>query len=109
MTNSKDNSKTQLERMQSVQEVEQKVYALKLDKELAGQILLRTLELYVVNGQTFINKRIKLQVRGDIPREFIVNLFNDKTKRDWVRISAIQNTQNIGTNVDGTQSMTLKY
>lgn len=98
--------KTQLERMASIQEVEQKVYGLKLDNDISGKILLKILDIYVLTGKTFLNKRIKINIRGDMAREFIVNLYNDKTKLDWVKISPIQNTD---PNVNNKQSMTLKY
>ena len=90
-------AKTQMERMMSTKEVEEKIYALKLNYEVAGKVLLRMLENYILKGETYIDKKLKLNVRGDIPRQFVINLYNDTSRNDCVKIEALVNKEELHT------------
>ncbi len=82
--------KTQMERMGVVQEISCKINEHRLENEIASKILDKVLENYVLQGTKYINKEIKLSLRGDIERKFVINLFNDKYITDTVLIKAIQ-------------------
>ena len=80
--------KTKEERMKTYLEVETNIDKHNLEGELASKILMTMLDNYLTKGTTYINKELRLNLRGDIPRKYIVNLFNNKNKRDTVVIKS---------------------
>ena len=89
---SSSKTKTKMERMKTYADVESKIFLHRIQDEIGGQILLRMLNNYLLKGTTYIDKYIKLYLRGDRPRVIHVNLYNDKNKVDTVVISAQETT-----------------
>ena len=85
--------KTQLQRMIIVQEIESKLIDERIESELGSLVLMRILNKYLMTGQRFINKEVKLLIKGDQPRKFIINLYNDAHKRDQVLIRFINTNE----------------
>lgn len=81
-------AKTQMERMKIIQEIENKLYDNRLENELATKILNTMLNDYLINGTRYINKELSLDLRSDMPRKYIVNLYNDRRLMDQVYIKA---------------------
>ena len=80
--------KTQLERMVIVQEVENKLIEHRIEHEIASKVLKRIMDDYVINGTKYIGKELRLNLVQDIPRKFVINLFNQADLRDQVVIKA---------------------
>ena len=81
-------AKTQMERMKIIQEVENKLHDNRLENELATRILNTMMNDYLINGTRYINKELSLDLRSDMPRKYIVNLYNDRRLMDQVYIKA---------------------
>jgi len=81
--------KTRSERLQVVNETKMQCIAHNLESELGTRILFRALDKYHQDGTTYINKQIRLTLRGDMGRYYLVNLYNQKYKRDVVLIRAM--------------------
>ena len=86
--------KTKMERMKIYADVESKIFQHRLEGEIGGKILLRMLNNYLLKGTTYIDKYIKLDLRGDHPRMIHVNLYNDKDKVDNVVIQSANTNSN---------------
>jgi len=84
-------AKTALQRMEIMQEVENKLVDNQIEHETGSLVVRRILNIYVATGKTFINKEVKLLCRADIPRKFVINLFNDVQMRDQIVIKAEKN------------------
>jgi hypothetical protein len=87
----KEEKKTKMERMKIYAEVEEKIYEHRLESELASKILMSMMDNYLLKGTTYINKELTLDLRADIPRKYVVNLFNDKDLTDSVVIRSQKN------------------
>jgi hypothetical protein len=78
--------KSRTERLSTANEVKLVCIEHQLSDDIGTQVLYRMLDKYVDDGETYINKEIRLTKRYDRPRYFLVNLYNDETKKDTVVI-----------------------
>ena len=81
-------SKDRSERLSVSLETKMKCMEHNLTDNLATKILFSMLDTYVNEGTTYINKKLSLNLKGDINREYLINLYNDRSKRDVVLIRA---------------------
>lgn len=57
-----------------------------LEHELATKILFTMLDNYVEKGVIYLGKELKFRLRCDRPRKYVINLYNDVSKKDTVLI-----------------------
>ena len=58
-----------------------------LGSNLATKILFTMLDNYEQTGTTYLGKELKFTLFGDIPRKYVINLYNDVNKKDTVLIT----------------------
>lgn len=85
--------KTASERLISVNETKLKCIELDLTEDIGTKVLFRMLDNYHKDGTTYIGKELKLCNRYDAPRKYIVNLWNDRSKKDVVLIRALNESE----------------
>ncbi len=78
--------KSRAERLATANEVKLVCMEHQLSDDIGTQVLYRMLDKYVDDGETYVNKEIRLTKRYDRPRYFLVNLYNDEAKKDTVVI-----------------------
>jgi len=93
MTDSDKNSRTASQRLAIVNETKMKCIELDLTDDLATKLLFRMLDNYHRDGTTYIGKELRLKQRHSVPRKYVVNLYNDRNKRDVVLIRALDDTE----------------
>lgn len=68
-------------------ETHDKCEELKIENMPATKILYAMLNNYVNDGTTYVRKELRFFApRDTMPRKFVVNLYNDKSKEDHVLI-----------------------
>ena len=82
-------NRTPQSRLHIVNQTKMKCIELELTNDIATKILFSMLDNYHKDGTTY-NKELKLQQRHQIPRKYVVNLYNDKNIRDEVFIRALE-------------------
>lgn len=82
-------SRTASQRLVTVNETKMKCIEHDLTDDLATKILFRMLDNYHENGSVYENVELRLKGRYDRERKYVVNLYNDATKKDTVLIRAI--------------------
>lgn len=82
-------SKTPSERLKVVNETKMKCIEHDLTDDLATKILFKMLDRYHQDGTVYQNKELTLSGRYDMRRKYVVNLHNDRNKRDIVLIRAV--------------------
>ena len=80
--------RTATERFAIMNDVELKLIEHRIDHEIATQVLKRIMNDYIVHGTRYLHKELSLKLRADIPRKYIINLYNDKRMKDQIYISA---------------------
>lgn len=80
-------NKLQQRRLNTQLEAENMITHHQLDGELAIKILKSILDDYVLNGGERSHV-LTLRLKRDIPREIVVNLYNDLNKKDVIKIRA---------------------
>ncbi len=80
------NKKTASERLKSVNETKLKCIELNLTSDLATKILFTMLDQYHRDGTTYIGKELRLSGRTMPGSRYVVNLYNDRNKRDVIII-----------------------
>jgi hypothetical protein len=85
--------KTSGERLITVNEIKMKCIEHDLTNDTATKVLFIMLNNYHRDGTTYINKELKLSGRYDIPRKYVINLWNDQTKTDTVLIRALDDEE----------------
>ena len=80
--------RTRAERLATLNEVKLVCMEHELSDDIGTRVLYSILDKYVDNGETYVNKEIRLVKRYDRPRYYLVNLYNDKTKVDTVVIKS---------------------
>ena len=86
--------KTKSQRLQILNEAKLSCLEHDLQDQIASKVLFRMLDNYYENGTTYINKELTLHLRYDMPRKYVVNLYNDMDKKDTVIIKISETTQN---------------
>ena len=79
--------KTKSERLQVVNEIKMNCIEQNYGNHVALNVLYAMLENYYQCGTTYINKKLTLNLRDNIPRIIVVNLYNDIGKTDKVIIT----------------------
>lgn len=87
------NPKTKSQRLKTVNEVKMKCIDHDLEDELATKILFTMLDNYYNRGTTYIDKKLQLNLKFDINRYYLVNLFNNQQMRDEVVIRADEDSE----------------
>ncbi len=78
--------KSKSQRLVIATETKLKCIEHELEHEIATKILFTMLDNYVDKGVTYINKELKLALYCDRPRKYVINLYNDVSKKDTVLI-----------------------
>jgi hypothetical protein len=81
------------ERLVAVNETKLKCIEHDLTEDLATKILFTMLDNYHKKGTTYIKKDLKLAGRHQTPRKYVVNLYNDRNKKDVVLIRALNDEE----------------
>ena len=77
------------DRLSIVNEIKMKCIELDLTQDLATKILFTMLDKYHEEGTTY-HKELKLVLRYETPRKYVVNLHNDPKIKDTVLIRALE-------------------
>jgi hypothetical protein len=78
-------TKTESERLRTVNEIKIKLLDLNLENDPASKVLWRILDNYVKNGEP-LNTILKFKMRYDTEKHYVVELYNKKGKKDVVLI-----------------------
>jgi len=81
------------ERLQTVNETKMQCIDHELTGDLATKILFQMLDNYQRDGTTYIDKELNLNLRHHTPRKFVVNLYNDRSRKDTVVIKALTDSE----------------
>lgn len=81
---------TRKKRLLTVNETKMKCIEHDLTDDIATKILFTMLDNYVNDGTSYVNKELVLQGHYDRPRKYLINLYNDVSKRDTVLIRSIE-------------------
>jgi hypothetical protein len=81
------------DRLISVNETKMKCIEHDLLDDLATKILFTMLDNYHKKGTIYINKELKFCGRHDIPRKYVINLYNDRNKKDCVLIRSLNDVE----------------
>lgn len=87
--------KTASERLIPVNETKIKCIEHNLTDDLATKILFTMLDNYYRDGTIYTNTELKLAGRYDVPRKYVVNLWNDRSKKDTVLIRSLDEDEAI--------------
>ena len=82
-------SKPMSERLVVVNETKMKCIEHDLTDDLATKVLFKMLDRYHQDGTVYINKELALQGRYDRRRKYVINLYNDRHRKDKVLIRAV--------------------
>lgn len=85
----KNRPRTASQRLIIVNETKLKCIELNLNHDIATKVLFAMLDNYHRDGTTYIDKELKLNGRYDIPRKYVINLWNDQSNKDTVLIRAL--------------------
>lgn len=81
------------ERLQTVNETKMRCIDHGLTGDVATTILFRMLDNYHRDGTIYINKELNLNLRHQTPRKYVVNLYNDRSRKDTVIIKALADNE----------------
>lgn len=88
-------TKTASERLLAVNETKMKCIEHNLMSDIATKILFKMLDNYHRDGTTYIGKELKLKGRYDVPRKYVVNLYNQRGKQDVVLIRVLDEDEKV--------------
>lgn len=81
--------RTETERLQVVNETKLKLLEHDIADDPASKVLWMMMDRYVKTGNPVIDVSLFMKRRYDIERKFLVNLYNDRKKKDVVLIRAM--------------------
>lgn len=83
-------SRTKQERERTADEVKFNVYSNQIEDCIASRCLFKILEDYVDKGTAYVDKHLTLDVKTVDQKYYLINLYNDKNKKDTVLIRTRQ-------------------
>jgi hypothetical protein len=93
MPKNKVKARSPSSRLQTVNETKMRCIEHELTGDIATTILFQMLDNYQRDGTAYIGKELNLNLRHQTPRKYVINLYNDLSRKDTVIIKALTESE----------------